>query len=42
MAGGGDFTGVGAGRTVPVIAPGRGEYTGSIAYENELAVDVGM
>ena len=35
-------TGAGAGRTVPVMAPGRGEYVGSAAYEKEFAVDVGM
>src|SRR5262245_57200648 len=42
IADGGVLTGVGAGRTVPVDAPGRGVNVCSAAYENELFVDVGM
>ncbi len=41
MAGGAGATGTGAGRTVPVIDPGRGLNGCSTAYENVLSVDVG-
>src|SRR5687768_16791973 len=41
MAGGAGAVGVGAGRTVPVVAPGRGLNGVSTAYEKVLSVDVG-
>ena len=42
IAGGGGSFGSGAGRTVPVIRPGRGSNFGSAAYTKLLFVDVGM
>src|SRR4029434_4675645 len=42
IAGGAGRTGVGAGRTVPVIRPGCGSYFASAAYEKLLLVDVGI